>query len=77
MNTDETQIKRGHVFFLICVSSAFHLWLKLAFMCAVAMHAQLGKPLDDFVFRKPDDSEVRLSDFSNRPLVLIFLRHLA
>jgi hypothetical protein len=35
------------------------------------------EPVDDFAFLRPDGSAVRLSDFGARPLVLIFLRHLA
>jgi hypothetical protein len=31
----------------------------------------------DLVLQKPDGSDVRLRDYLGRPLVLIFLRHLA
>jgi peroxiredoxin len=36
-----------------------------------------GDAVDDFVWTRSDGTAVRLSDFGDRPLVLIFLRHLA
>ena len=40
------------------------------------MGAQVGDRVGDFAFFRPDASAVRLAEFP-RPLVLIFLRHLA
>jgi peroxiredoxin len=37
----------------------------------------LGQPVADFTFLRPDETPLRLSDLGERPLVLIFLRHLA
>lgn len=38
---------------------------------------QASKRVDDFTFQRPDASEVRLSEIQRRPLLLVFLRHLA
>jgi peroxiredoxin len=35
------------------------------------------QPVEDFRFQHADGREVHLSDFAGKPLVLIFLRHLA
>ena len=40
-------------------------------------NAQLGEPVADFEFRKPDGTPVRLHEFLGKPLVLVLLRHLA
>lgn len=37
----------------------------------------INERLPDLTFQRPDGSAVRLSEFSERRLVLIFLRHLA
>jgi hypothetical protein len=37
----------------------------------------LGDTVDDLVLLRLDGSECHLTDFRGRPLVLIFLRHLA
>jgi len=41
------------------------------------MTYRIGDPVDDFIFQRPDGSELRLRSFQGKPLVLIFLRHLA
>jgi peroxiredoxin len=41
----------------------------------MALH--LGDPVDDLTLLRPDGSEVRLQTFQGRPLLLVFLRHLA
>ena len=41
------------------------------------MPLTLGDHVEDFSFVKPDGSVVRLRDFLGKPLLLIFLRHLA
>ncbi|MFN4259815.1 MAG: hypothetical protein ACK4RK_10990 [Gemmataceae bacterium] len=38
---------------------------------------QVGDQVPDLEFRRPDDTPARLSEFCDRPLLLIFLRHLA
>ena len=38
---------------------------------------QVGQPAPDFVATLADGSTVRRRDFAGRPLLLIFLRHLA
>jgi hypothetical protein len=38
---------------------------------------QPGAVVDDFMFLRPDGTAVTLSGFRGRPLLLIFLRHLA
>lgn len=38
---------------------------------------RLGDLVDDFTFLRGDGSAVLLSAFAGKPLVLIFLRHLA
>ena len=35
-----------------------------------------GEHVDDLTWLRPDGTPVRLSEFGNRPVVLIFLRHL-
>jgi peroxiredoxin len=37
----------------------------------------VGDPAPDFAVLRPDGSAARLGDFPDRPLLLIFLRHLA
>jgi peroxiredoxin len=41
----------------------------------VTLH--VGDQAPDCVFQRPDGTAVRLSEFRGKPLVLIFLRHLA
>jgi peroxiredoxin len=41
------------------------------------MPLHLRQPVADFTFQRPDGSEARLSDFRGRPLLVVFLRHLA
>jgi peroxiredoxin len=41
------------------------------------MALAIGDALPDFTFLRPDGSELHLSEVPTRPLVLIFLRHLA
>lgn len=41
------------------------------------MALKLGDPAPDCTFYRSDGSTARLSDFQGKPLVLIFLRHLA
>jgi peroxiredoxin len=41
------------------------------------MTLRLGDAAPECVFQRPDGSAVRLSQFRGKPLVLIFLRHLA
>jgi hypothetical protein len=41
------------------------------------MTLKIGDVLPDFVFLRPDGSPLPLSDVPGRPLLLIFLRHLA
>ena len=41
------------------------------------MAAQPGDAVGDFTFLRPDGTAVALSAFRGRPLLLIFLRHLA
>ena len=41
------------------------------------MPLSLGTMLGDFVFQKPDATDVRLSEFRGKPLLVVFLRHLA
>ena len=41
------------------------------------MAAQAGDAVGDFTFLRPDGTAVALSAFRGRPLLLIFLRHLA
>jgi peroxiredoxin len=38
---------------------------------------KLGEPAPDFEVRLPDGGRVSLRDHRGRPLVLVFLRHLA
>jgi peroxiredoxin len=38
---------------------------------------RLGEVVPDVEFRREDGSAVRLSEFGGRPLLLVFLRHLA
>jgi len=38
---------------------------------------RLGDPVDDFPLLRADGSSVTLSAFAGKPLLLIFLRHLA
>ncbi len=40
------------------------------------MPLKLGEEVRDCTFLRPDDTPVRLSDFQDKPLVVIFLRHL-
>lgn len=42
---------------------------------ASTMSIQIGDPVDDLAFPRPDGSTVRLSDYPGT-LLLIFLRHL-
>lgn len=37
----------------------------------------LGEPVGDFTFLQPDGTPTELRTFRGKPLVLIFLRHLA
>lgn len=37
----------------------------------------IGDPVGDFTFLKPDKTPLQLRDFLGKPLLLIFLRHLA
>ena len=37
----------------------------------------IGETIDDFEFQKPDGTRVRPREYLGRPLVMIFLRHLA
>lgn len=37
----------------------------------------VGDTVPDLEFYRPDGSAVRLSHYRNRPLLLVFLRHLA
>lgn len=41
------------------------------------MAVQIGERVTDQTFVKPDGSPLTLSAFAGRPLLLIFLRHLA
>jgi peroxiredoxin len=41
------------------------------------MPVETGKLSGDFVFQRPDGSELRLSELRGRPLLVVFLRHLA
>jgi peroxiredoxin len=41
------------------------------------MPLQVGDTVADRELRRPDGTVARLSDFEGRPLVVIFLRHLA
>jgi hypothetical protein len=41
------------------------------------MAVQPGEAVGDFTFLRPDGTPVLLSAFRGRPLLLIFLRHLA
>lgn len=41
------------------------------------MAYRIGDRVDDFTFEKPDGSPLSLRSFAGKPLVLIFLRHLA
>ncbi len=41
------------------------------------MNLSLGTTMGDFVFQKPDETDLRLSDFRGKPLLVVFLRHLA
>jgi hypothetical protein len=38
---------------------------------------QVGDRVGDFAFVRPDGSSLRLAELTARPLLLIFLRHLA
>jgi peroxiredoxin len=38
---------------------------------------RLGDPVDDFTLLRADGSSLMLSAFAGKPLLLIFLRHLA
>ena len=41
------------------------------------MSLQVGELVPNCTFLRPDETEVRLSGFEGKPLVVIFLRHLA
>jgi peroxiredoxin len=41
------------------------------------MPPAMGQIVDDFTFRRGDGALVRISDFGGKPLLLVFLRHLA
>jgi hypothetical protein len=41
------------------------------------MTFQLGDRIEELTLLRPDGSAIRLSEISGRPLLLIFLRHLA
>jgi hypothetical protein len=41
------------------------------------MALKLGDIVPDFIFLRPDGAPLRLADVPTRPLLLIFLRHLA
>ncbi len=38
---------------------------------------KIGEAAGDYPFVKPDGTQVHLREFTGRPLLLIFLRHLA
>ena len=37
----------------------------------------IGEPVGDFTFLRPDGTPLHLRDFLGKPVLLIFLRHLA
>lgn len=37
----------------------------------------MSKQVDDFIFQQPDGAALRLSEVQHRPLLVVFLRHLA
>jgi peroxiredoxin len=41
------------------------------------MTLRIGDRVDDLTFLQPDGSAVTLAAFAGRPLLLVFLRHLA
>ncbi len=41
------------------------------------MALRVGDPVPDFTFLRPDGTPLRLAEIEARPLLLIFLRHLA
>ena len=41
------------------------------------MTLALGVSVGDFTFHKPDETPIHLRDFLGKPLLVIFLRHLA
>jgi peroxiredoxin len=41
------------------------------------MALKIGDAVPDFTFLRPDGSPLRLNEVATRPLLLIFLRHLA
>jgi peroxiredoxin len=41
------------------------------------MPLALGTTMADFTFQKPDGADVQLREFRGRPLLVVFLRHLA
>lgn len=41
------------------------------------MALALGTTMADFTFPKPDGTAVQLRDFRGKPLLVVFLRHLA
>jgi len=41
------------------------------------MTLHVGESIGDFTLQKPGGGETRLSDFGGKPLLVIFLRHLA
>ena len=41
------------------------------------MPLALGEPVGDFTFLNPDGTPIELRSFLGKPLLLIFLRHLA
>lgn len=43
----------------------------------MTMTNRIGEPVEDLVFLKPDGSPLPLRTFEGKPLLLIFLRHLA
>ncbi len=41
------------------------------------MALRLGDAVPDFTFLRPDGTPLRLAEIAARPLLLVFLRHLA
>ncbi len=41
------------------------------------MAINVGDTVPDFSFQKPEGGDMALRDFAGRPLLVIFLRHLA
>lgn len=41
------------------------------------MSVAVGEPVGDFTFVQPDGTPIELRSFHGKPLLLVFLRHLA